>query len=257
MYLSKANVLMCNFLAKVAARKRPLASTLVFERIAKARDERHKQLLVEATAQQPQDDAATSSSVVTDPCDDLGLDADPVGQSGAVTACGSNTGGTKAAQMRRIRKKAKLSVPAAANVSIQLPGQAVWTMSVLMDVANKSPAIEATEENLQWLFDAVDNEITYGGVRRPRHGSGSTGERPRPKGEAGKRVYAVGRWWITKGKTHDAVGVGETPPPKKYKVLKRRRSGEASDQTTTGGKRRGAAAMSSAGVATGLDCLDL
>ncbi len=41
-YLTKSNVSLDNFLAKVPAAKRPLAETPTFERIAKARDAKYK-----------------------------------------------------------------------------------------------------------------------------------------------------------------------------------------------------------------------
>lgn len=54
MYLVKSNPLLCSFLTKGASRTKPLAKTLMFERIAAARDAKYKELLlVEAGLQPP------------------------------------------------------------------------------------------------------------------------------------------------------------------------------------------------------------
>ncbi len=49
-----------------------------------------------------------------------------------------------------------------------------------METASKAPAFEASEENLQIMYDLVDNEISYGNVRRPKCGSDAVVERPKP-----------------------------------------------------------------------------
>ncbi len=264
-YLSKANVLLTNFLSKEPARKRPLAKTLVFERIAKARDGRYRQLIKEAGEPQAQAGEATSQVAVTDPCDDLGLDADPVEnlgvEAGVVVPAGvpNDEKHNKASKKSRLRKKARLSVPPSAEISIEMAGQPDWKVWVLMEVASKAPAIEATEGNLQILFDTVDNDINYGGARRAQYGSGAVAERPRPKGEAGRRVYAVGRWWVTKVKKEPEELAEETAPvpaAKKYRVLKRRRSAEAGDPKAQPKRQCRQQALPLAAAATGPDCLD-
>ncbi len=63
---------------------------------------------------------------------------------------------------------------------MEVVGQPDWKLWILMEIASRAPAFEATEDDLQVLFDLVDNEINYGGIRRSRHGSVTAGERPVP-----------------------------------------------------------------------------
>jgi hypothetical protein len=118
---------------------------------------------------------------------------------------------------------------------VALAGRPDWKVWVLMEVASKAPAIEATVDNMQLLFDVIDNEIQFGGIRRPRYGSDTAGERPKPRGPRGKREYAIGRRWVTK------IPLGEASPTKKFKTLKRRRSGDEDGEkkAATNMRRRG------------------
>ena len=223
MYLVKSSLLLNNFFAVQPARKKPLAKCLMFERIAQARNDKYK-ALVKGTGTQPcAAPAATGQDVAKDPCDLLDMDLDPLGDLGIDAGPpppGGEPKGERSKKAPRYHKKARTAVSPAAEISVPLSGRPDWKVWVLMEVANKAPAIKATEDNMQLLFDVIDNEIQFGGIRRPRHGSETAGSRPKPRGPREKREYAVGRRWVTQ------IPVGEAPPTKKFKTLKRRRSGE-------------------------------
>ena len=223
MYLAKSSLLLCNFFAVQPARKKPLAKSLMFERIAQARNDKYK-ALVKGTGTQPcAAPAATGQDVATDPCDLLDMDLDPLGDLGIDAGPppqGGEPKGKRSKTAPRIRKKVRNAVSTSAEISVALAGRPDWKVWVLMEVASKAPAIEATVDNMQLLFDVIDNEIQFGGIRRPRYGSDTAGERPKPRGPRGKREYAIGRRWVTK------IPLGEESPTKKFKTLKRRRSGE-------------------------------
>ena len=224
MYLVKSSLLLNNFFAVQPARKKPLAKCLMFERIAQARNDKYKALVKGSSGAHPGAAlAATGPNVVTDPCDLLDMDLDPMGDLGIDAGPpppGGEPKGERSKKAPRYHKKARTAVSPAAEISVPLSGRPDWKVWVLMEVANKAPAIEATEDNMQLLFDVIDNEVQFGGIRRPRHGSETAGSRPKPRGPREKREYAVGRRWVTK------IPVGEAPPTKKFKTLKRRRSGE-------------------------------
>jgi hypothetical protein len=152
-----------------------------------------------------------------DPLGDLGIDAGP-------PPPGGEPKGKRSKTAPRIRKKVRNAVSTSAEISVALAGRPDWKVWVLMEVASKAPAIEATVDNMQLLFDVIDNEIQFGGTRRPRYGSDTAGERPKPRGPRGKREYAIGRRWLTKIPIVEAAG--EASPTKKFKTLKRRWSGE-------------------------------
>lgn len=261
LYLSKSNnVLLSNFFSKEPARNRPLAKTLMFERIAELRDAKYKALVKDAHTVAVNVPEATGQLVVTDPCDDLGLDADPVsdlfGEATGPSVAGKPK--AKANAKRRVRRKARLSVPPAAELSFNRAGQPDWTFWSLMEPANKAPAIEVTAENLQALFELVDNEISHGGVRRPQHGSSSQGLRPCPRGPPDRREYCIGSRWVIKMKK----GSGEPPArvatsPKKFKTLKRRRSDDAAYSKAAATTRMPPTHGPSCSEATGQDCLDV
>ena len=80
----------------------------------------------------------------------------------------------------------------AAQISLPREGQSDWKLWVLMEPASKAPAFEPSVENLQALFDLVDNEITYGTVHRAKHGAATGHLRPKPRGPKGAREHAVG-----------------------------------------------------------------
>ena len=73
MYLTKNNRILSNFLTKGKLNKKPLSNSLMFERIAAARDGKFKELAKElATGPAVPVDVATGRDL----CDDLGIDGD-------------------------------------------------------------------------------------------------------------------------------------------------------------------------------------
>ncbi len=125
-----------------------------------------------------------------------------------------------------------------------------------MEPASKAPAIEAPPENLQVLFDLVDNEIIYGNVRRPKYGSDATVERPKPRGSRGRRAYAVGGSWVTKMPTEPDVVAGEESPSNNSKILKRRRTADGADPKAAKGRQRQLQALAGASEASGQNCFN-
>jgi hypothetical protein len=205
-------------LAMEPARKKLLAKSFVFERIAQARSDKYNELVKDAGTEPCAAPAAMGQTVATDPCDLLGMHADPLSDLG-IDAGPPPPGGKPNGEPRktapRLRRKVCNAVTPAAEISVELSGRPDWKLWLLMEVASKAPAIEATEDNLQPLFDLVDNEIQFGGMRRARHGNDTAGERPRPRGPRGRREYAVGCKWVTKIPIAEVAG--EESPSKKFK----------------------------------------
>ena len=256
MYLVKSSSMLCSFLTKETARTKPLAKTFMFERIAAARDAKYKELLlVEAGMQAP---PAAEIAVATglDLCDTLGMDNDTADVLNIdTTPKAAATGPTKKKQ--RISKKSRTIMTPAAQISLPREGQSDWKFWVLMEPASKAPAFEPSVENLQALFDLVDNEITYGTVHRAKHGAATGHLRPKPRGPKGAREYAVGNRWVKKMQlpkvelpsSAAATSLGQTSPSKPFKTMKRRRSDDNADPAP----RRKATRPS---VAQGGDALD-
>ena len=144
----------------------------------------------------------------------------------------------------------------AAEISLTREGQSDLKLWVLMEPASKAPAIEPSMDNLQALFDLVDNEITYGTVHRAKYGAATSHLRPKPRGPKGAREYAVGNRWVTKVKMPSspaATSLAQTSPSKPFKTMKRRRS----DDTAEPQLRRRATRASSAHGGDDLDALGI
>jgi hypothetical protein len=256
MYLVKSSSMLCSFLTKETARTKPLAKTLMFERIAAARDAKYKELLlVEAGMQAP---PAAEIAVATglDLCDTLGMDNDTADVLNIDTTPKAAATGPTKKKKQRISKKARIIMTPAAQISLPREGQSDWKFWVLMEPASKAPAFEPSVENLQALFDLVDNEITYGTVHRAKHGAATGHLRPKPRGPKGAREYAVGKVWVTKQRLPKEqsssaadTSLGQTSPSKPFKTMKRRRSDDNADPAP----RRKASRPS---VAQGGDALD-
>ena len=231
MYLVKSNPLLCSFLTKGASRTKPLAKTLMFERIAAARDAKYKELLLVEAGLQPPPAALAAEATGRDPCDTLGLDIDPADdlQVDAKPA-DAPTGPSK--KTKRVSKKARTVMTPSAEICLTRDGQPDLKLWVLMEPASKAPAIEPSKENLQALFDLVDNEITYGGVHRAKYGAATGHLRPKPRGPPGARQYAVNDRWVTKLKLpapEAATSLGQTSPSKSFRTIKRRRSEDTAE----------------------------
>ena len=134
MYLVKSSPLLCSFLTKETARTKPLSKTLMFERIAAARDAKYKELLlVEAGMQAP---PAAEIAVATglDLCDTLGMDNDTAeGLNIDTTPKAAATGPTKKKQ--RISKKSRTIMTPSTQISLPREGQSDWKFWVLMEPA--------------------------------------------------------------------------------------------------------------------------
>jgi len=239
LYLTKQSTQLSSFLCKERVNKHPLAKTFVFERLAKARDDVYKKLMSAGGDTLP----VAPASQKPDEQDQLGLD------DLNATATSLQDSGKK-----RPRKKDRIQIAPTATIELPMLGGNPWEVIMLMEPANKSPAIEATEANLQQLFDIVNDEIEHGQVRRPKYGIESAGSRPPPRGPRGERQYAVGQKWVTKIRAHAAQDPG--PGDKKLRTLTRRRSG--GDPPPPRGRKPGCAAAavassSSKGLLDGLD----
>jgi len=221
MYLTKTgggSVALTRFLSKEPPRKRPLAKTNVFENIAKLRDAKFRAFSASSAATCPEVAKATGPAATGqegDACDALGLEEDSVEALDQPKAMMRSK--------KRLHKKDKVAVPPSAEVCYERPGQPPWTFHVLLEGAARCPTMEATQPNLQMLLTLVDDDITHGATRRAKHGVATASTRPPPRGEPGRRSYAVGRKWVTK---ITAPGP-EAGTPKKIRTLKKRRTGDA------------------------------
>ena len=218
LYLTKSSVFLSRFLSKDPPRKRPLAKTAIFETIAKIRDSKYRSFLAvaAATGQEvvPSATALVPAGAVVDPCDALGLEEDVPEREVK----------PEKLSKKRLHKKDKVAVPPVAAVCYDSPGQNSWTFNVLMEAASKSPAIEATSQNLNFLFMLVDDDVSNGHTRRARYGAATASQRPAPRGPPERRSYAVGTKWVTKIREGPEPG---DDTPKKLRTLKRRRTGDA------------------------------
>ncbi len=209
LYLVKSNPVLCKFLAGKSSCRRPLAKTMVFEDLKEARNTKFKALIDEAG------DVACglgpAEADLGDVDDKLGLDVIVEKQS-------PSKGKRKVAISRLIAQ-----LPATGSV-LMCGGD--WCPNMLMEGSTKAPAIEATPDNLQRLFDMAQSEMEDGIVKRVRHGSG-TDDRPKPRGPQGRREYFVRNKWITKIRLGNAV-----ENKQKFRTLKRRRSNEGDTQTS-------------------------
>ena len=255
MYLVKSSPLLCSFLTKETARTKPLSKTLMFERIAAARDAKYKELLLVEAGLQPPPVAETAVATGLDPCEILGMDIDPADDLN-MDAKPKPVATGPAKKTKRVSKKSRTVMTPAAEICLPRDGQPDLKLWVLMEPASKAPAIEPSQENLQALFDLVDNEITYGSVHRPKYGAATSHLRPKPRGPKDAREYAVGNRWVTKVKipvAAAATSLGQTSPSKTVKTIKRRRS----DDTAEPPLRRKATRASSSHGGDALDALGI
>ena len=164
-------------------------------------------------------DAGVDQAVVDDPIDRLDLDD-----------------ASKRPQSRprmRTYKAVKKQVPLTETVSIPRAGQEPWCPVLLMEPANKAPAMEVTTCNLSALFALVDAERhAVEGVRRPRHGTTiERGRAPRATPD-GKEYFVRPAFrplghWVKKTKATPSGHGTKRPYAKRYTTLRRRRSDEA------------------------------
>ena len=233
--LLKANKVLSGFLAGVTPGKRPLARTLIIEKLAELRNIKHKELVAELRLPAG-GDAAAIVPIAAGPVDDLGLDspgAAPVEDVRMDRA-------SRALCLRSVQRQ----LPQIVVVSVERPDGTTWLPVLLLDRAPKAPAMECTADNLQALFDFVQADFDDGSSHRRPYGS----DRPHGLAKAprqypdGSREYWVRGKWIRKTK------LPTTPPANlRFKTLKRKSSDEASGRAGASGQgskksRRGARA---------------
>ena len=220
--------------AGVAACKRPLAKTSVFEKITAARNSKVRELMGALMDDAAANEVGGAEQLV--PIADLGLDDEQ--EQGVMVAAGQPA--MPRQKQRRISKSVKKQIPRAVQISIDVGGGGpVWEPVVLTDHAAKAVAIEATPDNFAMMQRLVCEERATGDVMRPRWGAG--GSRPHPRGPPDRREYAVGKKWVTKVREGSKADfVGGSPPDRrpyaanpKVRTLKRFRTDETPTPTAT------------------------
>ena len=237
--------------------KRPLAKTMVFEKLAQARNVKRSALLAELA-----NDGEVSGDELA-PAADLDLDVD-IGPKASAASAGSDGAIVLAGRRGNLRQKAqllKMQLPKAAQVVVDVGGDgSPWEPWVLLDGASKAVAVEASPGNFQMLHDLVQAELATGAVKRKRYGENT--ERLQPKGPPRARVYAIGKRWVTKIKEPACKAVAKAHPERRpysqsatVRTLKRYRTDESS-LTPPAAKRRANAKSRAAESAPLLDCLE-
>lgn len=242
--LWKGHPAMCKFFTGRPTCKRPLANSSVFESLQKVRNLKFQELVRIAR------DSNTEQAPIEpfDLADQLGLDAE--------APKASPTKSRRAVSALRLLPQ----LPAFAAVSYEHPPDG-WEPLLLMEAASKAPAIEATPENLQMLFNLINAELSAGTTKRARHGSEASGSRPAPRGHPGARQYFVRNRWATKIPEPIVDGAARPPYTKRFRTLKRRSSDEvvASKPKTKQNRKSGARVSPSvlAAAAQADDCLSM
>jgi hypothetical protein len=215
--LIKANKVLSGFLAGVTPGKRPLARTLIIEKLAELRNTKYKELVAELRMPAGED-AAAIAPIANGPVDDLDLDSPGV----AFVALVPVDRQARAPADRRSRSLGR-QLPQIVVVSVERPDGTTWSPAVLVDRNPKAPAMECTAENLQALFDFVQADFEDGTLHRRPYGS----DRPPVLAKAprqypdGSREYFVRGRWVRKTK------LPPIPPANvRFKTLKRKSSDE-------------------------------
>lgn len=175
MPLLKSEPVLSNLLSPRPCNRRPLRGTQVLEELQKLRNQF---ILTKGDAQEAEQDYAQ----------DLGL------------------GGEVTSKKRRVYKdKAEKTLPPSVVVVYKKDGFPDWHVRLLVDKwVRFAPAMEATVENLQALFERVRSDLEDGDVKRERFG-GPAGAARKPKGPREQRRFWTGTRWLEK---RPAVQVG-------------------------------------------------
>jgi hypothetical protein len=212
--LIKANKVLSGFLAGVTPGKRPLARTLIIEKLAELRNTKHKELVAELRMPAGED-AAAIAPIANGPVDDLELDSPGVAPVALVPVDRKS----RAKCLRFVGRQ----LPQIVVVSVERPDGTTWSPAVVLDRNPKAPAMECTAENLQALFDFVQADFEDGTLHRRPYGS----DRPPVVAKAprqypdGSREYFVRGRWVRKTK------LPPIPPANvRFKTLKRKSSDE-------------------------------
>jgi hypothetical protein len=222
--LSKSNYVLNRFLSKSSSCKRPLAGTLVFEKLTKLRNDGYQQLLIQA-ASVPEDNQQEQA----DPTAILDLDSSP----GIIVA---SSPGDEPASKRRFPKRLAAQVHLTLPATMQQLGRESWELTMLSESARHNPAMEASAANFAALLAWVEADLSDEGVRRPKYGSlVAAADRRSPRGPKHAREYHVNGKWVTK-----IVEAG--PAPKRFRTLKRHGSDQEEHPKNKRGRgaRRGA-----------------
>jgi hypothetical protein len=226
--LRKTDKILNGFLTGLPASGRPLAHTLIMEKLQQLRNSKGKDLLAEL--QNPAgEEAGAIVPVVIGEVDDLGLDI-PVDVVVSVHPVGKRLRGTSI-------RAARSQLPMTAVVSVERPHGSMWQPVLLLDVAHKAPAMECTAANFQALFELVQADLAEGTCHRKPYGS----DCPLPVAKAprrypdGSREYWVRNKWVRKTKlANDSM-----PVVRKFRTLKRRSSDEVAAAAGKSARGRG------------------
>jgi hypothetical protein len=210
--LRKTNKVLSSFLTDKPAFQRPLAKTLVFEKLGLLRNAKYHELLVEVQTAGTEGQGEEEQEI-----DDLGLDEPEVG--GRLSNWSRHRG--------RYRAAVKL-IPRMAIVSFERPGQLAWEPMLLMESATKVPAMECSTANLQAMFALVQLDLSDGSVHRPQHGRQREQAQTKPPRllADGSREYWIRGGWVRKIRLAAPIPPADPPDGRKFKTLKRRSSDE-------------------------------
>jgi hypothetical protein len=153
-YLWKTHPVLCKFFSGKASCKRPLAGTLVFERLQKARNTKFQEL-VQQLRDVPVNGVLTNGGDGGDLAEQLDLEAP--------------TAKVSPSKARRLVSVARLMPQLPATALVSYDNVEGWQPRLLMESSTKAPAIEASHENLQKLFELVEADLELGTVHSPRH----------------------------------------------------------------------------------------
>ena len=162
----------CQFLTRASTCKRPLAKTLVFERMASARNSEHQRLLSRCAGRDDEEPAPVADDMLA--ALDLG---DGIGAVGPVAPTSS----------RRIKKRCQVELSKATKISMDRVNGPPWQPFVLMEPATKVVAMEASAEHFQALLEFVQAGLLAGKPVRVRHGA-KEAPRARPIDNVGARA---------------------------------------------------------------------
>jgi hypothetical protein len=240
--LRKSDKVLSLFLTGRPAGLRPLANTLIIEKLLELRNNKRRDLAAEIRRdlRMPAvDDAGAMVAVADGQVDDLGLD-DPAEVLVAVDPVDK--------RRRGICNRAVLSqLPRTAAVSVERPDGTVWEPVLLVDVAHKAPAMECVVANFQALFEIVQGQMTDGTSQRKQYGK----EHPLSESKAprhhpdGSREYWVRGKWIRRYK----IPSSSRPALRKYRTLKRKSSDEAAAAARARPRARGRGRKAASSVA--------
>lgn len=250
--LAKTSRVLNRFLCKEPLCKRPLARTLVIEKLAILRNDAYQKALAETKVSQ-------EVAVVMDHDLTAGLNLDM--DTDVMVASESSPGKRRVSNRRFLAQ-----MPSTVRVLMDRADSDPWEPVLLAEPATKAPSMEASAENFASLFALVDADVSNGDVRREAHGTTRDElSRRGPRGPKDARQYFIRGKWITKI-PKDRVA-DEIPYVRSFRTLKRwgtdeghsrgrkhRSSGEASGR----GRGRGMARPSRAKIpADGgdMDCL--